>query len=74
MPVISTKGAPLSGLEREDCGWWIDHRADPLAAVLAQAMALPRQALKAMGDKGCAWMARDSSWDRVACDMLGVYL
>ena len=41
MPVISTKGAPLSGLEREDCGWWIDHRADPLAAVLAQAMALP---------------------------------
>jgi glycosyltransferase involved in cell wall biosynthesis len=22
-PVISTKGAPWSGLEREGCGWWI---------------------------------------------------
>jgi hypothetical protein len=37
-------------------------------------MTLPREALQAMGDKGRAWMARDFSWDRVARDMLGVYL
>jgi glycosyltransferase involved in cell wall biosynthesis len=73
-PVISTKGAPWSGLEREGCGWWIDHGAEPLAAAMAQAMTLPRDALKAMGDKGRAWMARDFSWDRVAEDMLAVYL
>jgi glycosyltransferase involved in cell wall biosynthesis len=72
--VISTRGAPWSGLGREGCGWWIDHGAEPLAAALARAMALPRGALKAMGDKGRAWMARDFSWDRVARDMLGVYL
>ena len=73
-PVISTKGAPWSGLEREGCGWWIEHGIEPLAAAFAHAMALPREALKVMGDKGREWMARDFSWDSVACDMLGVYL
>jgi glycosyltransferase involved in cell wall biosynthesis len=73
-PVISTKGAPWSGLESEGCGWWIDHGVEPLAAALAHAMALPREALKAMGDKGRQWMAKDFGWDRVAHDMLGVYL
>jgi glycosyltransferase involved in cell wall biosynthesis len=73
-PVISTKGAPWSGLESEGCGWWIDHGVEPLAAALAHAMALPRETLKAMGDKGRQWMARDFGWDRIAHDMLGVYL
>ena len=73
-PAISTKGAPWSGLESEGCGWWIDHGVEPLAAALAHAMALPRETLKAMGDKGREWMARDFSWDRVARDMLDVYL
>jgi glycosyltransferase involved in cell wall biosynthesis len=72
-PVISTKGAPWSGLESEGCGWWIDHGVEPLAAALAQAMALPRETLKAMGNKGRAWMARDFSWDRIAQDTLDVY-
>ena len=57
-PAISTKGASWSGLEREGCGWWIDHGVEPLAAALAHAMALPREALKAMGDKGREWMVR----------------
>jgi len=73
-PVISTKGAPWSGLESEGCGWWIDHGVEPLAAALAHAMALPRETLKAMGDKGRQWMAKGFSWDRIARDMLDVYL
>jgi glycosyltransferase involved in cell wall biosynthesis len=73
-PVISTKGAPWSGLEREGCGWWIDQGVEPLSAALAHAMALPRETLQAMGDKGREWMARDFSWDRIAHDMLDVYL
>lgn len=73
-PAISTKGAPWAGLEREGCGWWIEHGVEPLAAALAHAMALPPEALKAMGDKGRGWMARDFSWDRVSRDMLDAYL
>jgi glycosyltransferase involved in cell wall biosynthesis len=72
-PAISTKGAPWGGLEREGCGWWIDHGVEPLAATLAHAMALPREILRAMGDKGREWMAREFSWDRVAHDMVDVY-
>jgi glycosyltransferase involved in cell wall biosynthesis len=73
-PVISTNGAPWSGLEREGCGWWIEQGIEPLAAALADAMALPREALKAMGGKGREWMARDFSWDCVGRSMLDVYL
>jgi hypothetical protein len=40
----------------------------------AMALPLPREALKVMGDKGREWMMCDFSWDRVAHDMLNVYL
>jgi glycosyltransferase involved in cell wall biosynthesis len=72
-PVIATKGAPWHGLASEGSGWWIDHGVDPLAAALANAMVMTRQALQAMGAKGRAWMVRDFSWDRVGRDMLDVY-
>jgi glycosyltransferase involved in cell wall biosynthesis len=72
-PVIATKGAPWQGLAREGCGWWIDHGVEPLAAALANAMVMKREALQAMGVKGRAWMTRDFSWDRVGCDMLNIY-
>src|SRR5262249_54878175 len=72
-PVIATKGAPWGALQREGCGWWIDHGVEPLATALATAMLLKRDALQAMGAKARAWMARDFSWDRVAYDMLNIY-
>ncbi len=72
-PVISTKGAPWKGLVDNACGWWIDHGVEPLAATLAEAMALPRAALDEMGARGRAWMARDFSWDRIAAEMVDVY-
>jgi glycosyltransferase involved in cell wall biosynthesis len=73
-PAISTKGAPWSRLESEGCGWWIDHGVEPLAAALALAMAMSCEALKAMGERGREWMMRDFSWDRMAHEMLDVYL
>ena len=72
-PVIATKGAPWRDLAQKGCGWWIDHGVEPLAAALANAMVMKRQALGAMGAKGRTWMARDFSWDRVGYDMLNIY-
>jgi glycosyltransferase involved in cell wall biosynthesis len=72
-PVIATKGAPWHGLEREDCGWWIDHGVEPLAATLTNAMAMGPGALQAMGAKGREWMRRDFSWEAAAHEMLDVY-
>ncbi|MGA2953881.1 MAG: hypothetical protein ABSD80_16755, partial [Caulobacteraceae bacterium] len=62
-----------AGLEREGCGWWVDHGPEPLAAAMEQAMSLGRPALAAMGARGRAWMARDFAWDRIAGDMLEAY-
>lgn len=73
VPVISTKGAPWAGLERERCGWWIDHGVEPLAVALREAMTIEREERYAMGARGRAWMERDFGWDRIACDMLEVY-
>ena len=72
-PVISTKGAPWEGLISEGCGWWVDPGVEALAATLANAMAMPRDALKAMGTNGRAWMERDFSWAHVAANMNLVY-
>jgi glycosyltransferase involved in cell wall biosynthesis len=73
VPVISTKGAPWSGLEREGCGWWIDHGVDPLVDALQHAMALPDTARHAMGARGRTWIARDFGWEGIGRDMLAVY-
>jgi glycosyltransferase involved in cell wall biosynthesis len=73
MPVIATTGTPWSQVETEGCGWWVEPTPDALAAILATAMATPLPVLRGMGMKGRAWMARDFSWNRVACDMGEVY-
>ena len=74
VPVVCTRGAPWAGLEAHDCGWWVDRGPDALAAALEAAMATPPAALQAMGERGRGWMARDFGWDRVASDMMQVYL
>lgn len=72
-PVISTKGAPWSGLEERNCGWWIEQGAEPMAAALRTAMSMPAQERRAMGLRGRLWMAQEYSWPRVAADMRDVY-
>ena len=73
LPVISTKGAPWSGLEANGCGWWIDHGEEAMAAALKSALALPHDRLASMGAKGREWMARDFSWDHIGRRMLAAY-
>lgn len=72
-PVIATIGTPWSKVESEGCGWWIEPKSDALAATLTKATAMPRPALREMGGRGRAWMARDFSWDRVARDIAELY-
>jgi glycosyltransferase involved in cell wall biosynthesis len=73
VPAIVTKGAPWAGLEPERTGWWIDHGAEPLAAAMRQATALPPAERRAMGTRARAWMARDFGWAEIARDMASVY-
>ena len=72
-PVISTIGAPWSGLEREGCGWWIDHGAESIADTLENVLKLDRKVLATMGRAGRQWMKREFSWDTLADQMLEAY-
>jgi len=72
-PVISTKGAPWQGLEANECGWWIEHGVEPMAAALRSAMSLPQGERRAMGARGRAWMEREFGWAGIARQMVDVY-
>lgn len=72
-PVICTRGAPWQGLEREGCGWWIEHGPDAMAATLKLALGKSPQALQSMGERGRRWMRRDFSWEQVAESMERLY-
>lgn len=73
VPVISTKGAPWAGLETNNCGWWIDHGPEALAATLRSTLILPESVRHEMGARGRDWMARDFSWDTMAQRSLQAY-
>lgn len=72
-PVIATRGSPWSGLEREACGWWIDYGVEPLGAALSAALTRSPTELRAMGQRGRLWMARDFEWSTISASMTEVY-
>lgn len=73
VPVISSKGAPWSGLEENGCGRWVDLSPDDFAGALRAMMALPAEARAGMGRKGRAWMLRDFSWPTIGSSFAAVY-
>lgn len=73
VPVISSKGAPWSGLVENRCGWWVDQGTAPIREALHEAMGLSPDQLGVLGANGREWVQRDFSWDRVASDMVRVY-
>lgn len=73
LPVITTTGAPWSGLESERCGWWIDVGAEPLAEALRRAVELPDAERDAMGARGRDWVGRCFAWPGIGREMLAVY-
>ena len=73
VPVVSSQGAPWSGLETEGCGRWVPIGAPYMAAGLRQIMLSTDAERRDMGARGRAWMLRDFGWDGVASRMIGVY-
>lgn len=73
VPVLTTHGAPWSGLIDHRCGWWIEFTPQKLIDGLGAALKVPREERVAMGLRGRDWMARDFSWDKVAEQMQLAY-
>lgn len=65
-PVITTTGAPWSGLTDNNCGQWINLSVDNLTRALEDMMSRPLDELARMGKNGREWMKRDFSWDEIA--------
>ncbi|PWK53139.1 glycosyltransferase involved in cell wall biosynthesis [Silicimonas algicola] len=72
-PVISSKGAPWSGLVEERCGWWVDHGVEALEAALRRALAISPEERLVMGRRGREWMKREFGWESIAERMAATY-
>ena len=72
-PVITTTGAPWSGLVDNDCGLWIELSVDNLTRALEDMMSRPLDELSRMGENGREWMKRDFSWDEIARKTIKAY-
>ncbi|WP_269540968.1 glycosyltransferase [Cerasicoccus fimbriatus] len=72
-PVITTKGAPWSEIEKHDCGWWVDIGADPLADALLEAMNLTDKQRAEMGARGRQLIQNQYGWKGIAQQINGVY-
>ena len=59
VPVISTTGAPWSGLVEHDCGWWVDQGVEPFKMALEAAMQLSDDQRQAMGRRGRQWILQE---------------
>jgi glycosyltransferase involved in cell wall biosynthesis len=73
MPVVTTTAAPWEGLMTHGCGWWVDVGRAPLVAALDDAMGRERVELRAMGERGRAWVAEAFAWPRIGQQMVAVY-
>lgn len=72
-PVITTTGAPWSGLADNDCGLWIELSVDNLTHALEDMMSRPMDELARMGENGREWMKRDFAWDEIAKKTIRTY-
>lgn len=73
VPVITTKGAPWSGLRDKSCGWWVEAAVDEIGEALRDATTLPRKELEDMGKRGRTWAMREFSWPAIAKAMINEY-
>lgn len=73
VPVLTTTGAPWRLLVEEGCGWWVRPTVDGISAGLAEALATPAEARRAMGKRGRAAVSARFSWDKIAQQMLALY-
>jgi glycosyltransferase involved in cell wall biosynthesis len=72
-PAIVSKGAPWSGLDQENAGWWIEMALDPLIACLNDAMSRSAAELAVMGERGLSWMRREFCWEEIGARMAATY-
>ncbi|WP_255444013.1 glycosyltransferase [Robiginitalea sp. SC105] len=72
-PVITTKGAPWSGLPGYNCGWWVDIDRTSIQIALEEAMSMNQEELEIMGLNGRLLVENQYDINVVAKQMLQLY-
>lgn len=72
-PAVVCKGAPWEGLDRNDCGSWVETGVAGVLEGLRRNMSLDRETLRDMGRNGREWMRRDFNWDVIGVKTLECY-
>jgi glycosyltransferase involved in cell wall biosynthesis len=61
-PVICSRGAPWSELEKRNCGFWVENSERGIGEALKRASRISREEFTAMGDRGRDWMRQEYDW------------
>ena len=72
MPVITTKGAPWSDLNKFNCGWWIDIGVPPLVTALSESTSLDDADRSEMGLRAQNYVRR-YDWLEIADEVFSIY-
>jgi glycosyltransferase involved in cell wall biosynthesis len=73
LPVLTTTAAPWPMLRDRDCGWCVDPSVSGLTKGLRQATSCDSATLRAMGERGRAFVAKDFGWARIATQFVEIY-
>ncbi len=73
VPVLTTKGAPWSDLDRYRCGWWCDVSAASIHDSLKAAAGLPKQELLEAGRRGRVLVQTRYNWADLASRTIRLY-
>ena len=73
-PVITTQGAPWSGLVEQKAGWWIEPNCEEaLELAMIEAISMSSYELKEMGLRGRDWVSSEFSWNTLSQKYLESY-
>lgn len=72
-PCTVSKGAPWSGLVKENAGWWVENDVTTLTKTLEMALSMPNEQLHQMGVNGKNWIKRDFTWEGVGVKSMQAY-
>lgn len=72
-PVITTKGAPWSLIEKNKCGWWIDRSVEKVSEAILEFLSTNYDERKLMGVTGASLVKERYSSHVVAKKMVDLY-
>ncbi|MEO0560128.1 MAG: glycosyltransferase [Bacteroidota bacterium] len=73
VPVITTTGTPWSQLSTHACGWQVETGPDGLTGALSEAVGLPDDQRRNMGERGRQLVETQYAWTRAAEQMIEAY-